>query len=519
VPILKNVVGLDVGTHTLKAVELQQGLRSLETVRMHAEPRDPEIPLSGQIGRMLLMHSFQRDHVVTAARGDRVSMRRLSFPFGERRRLTQAVPFELADQVPFDIDEMVLDWQLADHDRNRSEVIAVLAPRTEVSALIATLHEAGCDPREIEVEGLVLSNLGAAYPLPGTRLLVEIGHEKTTLCALRDGAGVAARSIGVAGRAFTEAVAQERSLSLPNAERYKHEHGIREPGVGSPFPRASAVLDRLGNEILRFANSLEPMLPEGIQTLTLLGGGAQLEGIDAWLAERTRVPAERLGYPPVETGLGFAAGGSPLVFAPALALALRGTARATTRLNLRQDSFARRTDFSRVRREYGSTGILGAVVAVLALLSFSTGAVLESREAGRVEEKMAALYLEAFPGNPAPDDPVAAMREAVREADERAEFLGVYRGNLSALDVLTEISRRVPKDLDVGFEELTIDKQTIRIRVYAKSFEASDRLGAELAKFGPFEKARIGAIETDSRTGVKKFNVTISLGSGDEDAS
>ena len=77
--------------------------------------------------------------------------------------------------------------------------------------------------------------------------------------------------------------------------------------------------------------------------------------------------------------------------------------------------------------------------------------------------------------------------------------------------MLTEISKRVPPDLDVVFEELSIDKQIIRMRVQAKSFEAADRLRVELAKFPPFAKARIGAIETDNKTGAKRFNVTISL--------
>jgi Tfp pilus assembly protein PilN len=103
------------------------------------------------------------------------------------------------------------------------------------------------------------------------------------------------------------------------------------------------------------------------------------------------------------------------------------------------------------------------------------------------------------------------MREAVRSATDRAEFLGVYSGNRSALDLLEEISRRVPADLDVVFEELSIDGQTIRIKVSAKSFEAADRLGAELAKFGPFAQSRIGAIESDRKTDAKNFNVTISL--------
>ncbi|MGH7336531.1 MAG: type II secretion system protein GspL, partial [Myxococcota bacterium] len=256
-PFLKNVLGLDLGSHSIKAVELAQGLRTVEVVRFHAELRDPEQSLAGQLARLLITHSFHRDNVVAALRGDRVSVRRLSFPFAEKRRVAQAVPFELEDQVPFDIGDMVIDWALAEREGPRARVVSVLAPRTEVSALIETLHQARCDARIIEGEGIALANLASSFEFPGSRLLVDIGHTKTTVCALQNGVAVSSRSVGIAGRSFTEAVAQERALSLEQAERWKHERGIAEPGVGSPFPRAEAVLARLANEIRRFAESLE----------------------------------------------------------------------------------------------------------------------------------------------------------------------------------------------------------------------------------------------------------------------
>ena len=212
------------------------------------------------------------------------------------------------------------------------------------------------------------------------------------------------------------------------------------------------------------------------------------------------------------------AGGPPVLYAPAIALALRGTTRRNTDFNFRQDVFAQRLDLSRYRRDFGATAVLVAIVLALALLSFSTRAILESRGAGDVEGQIAALYAQAFPGQELPANPVRELREALRQSQERAEFLGVYSGNRSALDLLQEISARVSQDLDVLFEELSIDGQTIHIRVVATSFEAADRLGAELAKFKPFAEVRIGAIETDRLTGGKKFNVTISLASGGNSA-
>ena len=154
---------------------------------------------------------------------------------------------------------------------------------------------------------------------------------------------------------------------------------------------------------------------------------------------------------------------------------------------------------------------LGAVALVLALVSSVTSTTLEKRRAQRVEQRVQQLYTQVFPGQAVPQNPVASLREAVRSASERAEFLGVYRGNMSALDLLAEISNHVPEDLDIVLEELRIDRQIIRMKVHAKSFEAADRLGAELAKFPPFARARIGAIETDSKRGSKRFDVTISL--------
>ena len=510
-PILKNVLGLDLGSYSLKAVELQQGMRSLSAVHVRSVPRAEEQPLPEVLRRFVEVHRLATDHVVTALRGDRLSVRRLEFPFGERRRLAQAVPFEVEDTLPFELDQVLLDWQMVESERHRSRVVAAIAPRTRVSELIEALHAAGCDARTVEAEGLVLANLCSAFDLPGPRLLVDIGHSKTTFCALHDEKPIAAHSFGVAGRALTEAIAADRGLPLPAAERAKCEHGIVDPVLGGRLAKASAVVDQIGGEIVRFVASLEPSLPARIEDVTLLGGTAQLDRIDEMLSERTGLSVTRLGLPREGLGPGLVAGGSPLVFGPAIALAMRGTARSRTSLNFRQDEFARRVDLSRYRRDFGSTAVMAGIVAVLALASAVSGALLESSTARRAEAESAALYTEAFPSQPAPENPVAAMREAVRDAHARADFLGVYRGNRSALDLLGEISRRVPADLDVVFEELSIDRQTIRIRAFTKSFEAAERLGAELGKFEPFAKVQVGAIETDRRSDMKKFNVTIGL--------
>ena len=101
---------------------------------------------------------------------------------------------------------------------------------------------------------------------------------------------------------------------------------------------------------------------------------------------------------------------------------------------------------------------------------------------------------------------VATMTRAIPEPDGRETL--VPNGVAIGSDVIRET---VPANLDIGLDDISIDRQSVRMRVQAKNFESADRLGAELQKFAPFANTKIGSIETDARTGGKRFTATISL--------
>jgi general secretion pathway protein L len=272
--------------------------------------------------------------------------------------------------------------------------------------------------------------------------------------------------------------------------------------------------------MVRTIGSLEtatgsPEIP-ALTEISLIGGTAHLHRLDDFLAERTGLEVRRLALPPAEMGAALVAGGDPVTFAPAIALAVRGSMRAKTRMNFRQDELARRIDLRKVGREMRWTAALAGIALLLACASAVANLALQSRRAELVEQQTARLYQEAFPGRPVSGSVLAAMKEAVRSTQQRAETLGIYRGNLSALQVLAEISSRVPEDLDVIFEELSIDRQVIQIKGHSPSFGSVDRLRAELAKYAPFSEIAVGDITSDSRRGGQTFSVRISLASGSE---
>lgn len=540
-PMLKNVLGLDLGAHSIKAVELRQTLRGVEPEQLRVQPRadaaethppvaldeaseepgeeapdpGPE-PLQQTLRRFLQLHHLPTEHVVCALDGGRLSSRRLEFPFRDRKRLTAAVPFEVESEVPFEPEDILIGWELVGGERTQGVVNACIAQRKNVAALLDELRGADCEPRVLEAEGFALANLTSVFDLPGTRLLMDLGHRKTTLCLLVEGMAVSSRTFAIGGLQLTEAIAAERGLSLEGAEEAKCEEGVFDSEL-QPTPGTRDVLDRITRELVRTLQSLDPVLgaapSAALDEITLLGGTGRLHRLDEYIASQTGIPTTRLSLPPNAENAALLAGGDPMLFAPALALALRGTAQATTSMNFRQAEFAYRTDLRQFfSKDMRWTAAFAGVVVLLLGVSAATSISLDSARAKRLDAQVAALYVEAFPGQAVPGNPLAAMRNAGVEARDRADYLGVYGGNRSALDLLGELSRRVPSDLEVKFEEVSIDRRVVRIKVFAKSFEAADRLVTELAASPPFTQATIdGEVKASRKRQGKNFNVSIPL--------
>ena len=160
----RSVLGLDVGSHGLKAVELSVSPRSLSAGQFRVHPRvDGSTPLDEHLRRFLSMHHLPTEQLATAIPARQLSTRRLEFPFSDPRRLAQAIPFEIEAETPFDLDDIVVDWNVLSADRQHGVVAATLTRKEHVSSAIETFRAAGCEPQVLEAEGLVLANLAPAF--------------------------------------------------------------------------------------------------------------------------------------------------------------------------------------------------------------------------------------------------------------------------------------------------------------------------------------------------------------------
>ncbi len=513
----RRVLGLDIGSYSLKAVLSRGGLGRLEVRRFMQYPlgASGEDDLASAIRQAMARFRQEEDltgvEFVCAFPGPRASFRRLQLPFTDARKINQTVPFEVETQVPYEIDDLLLDYQILEKGAESAQILVGLTQREALRELLGTCEAGGIDPRILDFDATALSNVAPFLEEgDGFVFIVDLGHAKTCLCGLKEGKLHSVRSIPMGGRALTEALQQDLGAEREEAERRKHEAGLAL--IGSATPTFARSLDRLVKEIERTLNAAENASLGRPDRLLLCGGTAQTRGISEYLQDRLGVPCnplslkrdDRLAWSPGEE--------NSLLLPQALGLSLRGTLSApVSRLNLRRDEFIYQRDFQVVRQKFMPSFAIATALIVLLFSGMLIRTINNRSIAADIESQIEKIFRETNPDVTRIVDPIAQMQLSLTDMKRRTEALGLYAGNVTALDVLREISTRVPPALDVTLKVLSIDEDRIRFQGTTRSFELVERLKTELEKIPFFSSVNVGDVRSE-RDGGKSFNVTIIMG-------
>lgn len=522
----QRILGLDLGSWSVKAVLIETGFRGFQVERAVELPLpviDPSIenPPSLRerqtlaLAELLGDDDLRADAQVVGFPGEESAVRFLRLPFSDSRKVEQIMEGELEDVVPFDLFEGVYDHQILERHPVRGEPgsslsLAVAARNDDVRTFLGHLEEADVDPKFLPVDVLGLYNLyshflagdGTRPETPGLerepaleigdeeveevaaarpegRLLVDIGHARTLVLAASDGGVAHARVIRAGGEDVTRAIARTYNLGWGDAEAGKHADALiataRHPAANDEVQRLSDVIVRglspLVRELRRTLAAVRRERRVDITRIDLLGGGSRLENLPHYLAEALGVPVGMGAAVEqnVESVIVEARRGA---FAGALAGALRAGGDApVSALDLRKGEFAFAGGLQHLRGRVPT--MIAAVATLLVLLlayGILKGRALGAREA-EVDQEFCRVTKEVVGREMCdPDVALSVMRSPPSE-------LGSFKlPETSALDILLELSERVPEDVEVKLTELNLVNERTIIEGEAPSFDAVDRL-------------------------------------------
>ena len=249
---------------------------------------------------------IQPGPLALALNGQMVFPRFTKFPTVPADKLEELVQYEVEQEVPFPVDEIVCDHQfLGQTAEGDTAAMIVAAKLDQVTKVTDVAAAAGFTPVVVDVGPMaVLNALKRSYPaLSGGTVVLDIGA-KTTSLILVENEKIYLRSIPVAGNAITKEIAQAFGCSMEEAEALKRERGyVSLGGVTEDADEISdrvskiirTVLTRLHAEILRSINFYRSQQGGAAPSrMFLTGGSAVLPQIDEFFRETLKIEVDFL---------------------------------------------------------------------------------------------------------------------------------------------------------------------------------------------------------------------------------
>lgn len=327
-------------------------------------------------------------------------------------RFDQLVRYEIEQNVPFPIDEIVCDSQvLGETESGDSSVVVVAARIEQMESIVSAVQAAGFEPIVVDVASFAVSNAVAAFseaPEDECRILLDVGA-KTTSLVIREGGRIYNRSITVAGNMLTKEIAQALGCTFDEAEEIKISKGYVSSGGVSENDDATldtvskvcrTVMTKLNAEISRSINFYRGQQGGGApRKMYMTGGTSLLPGMAEFFSTSLGIetvqfnPFEAIAAGPGIDEMRLSADAALLV--PTVGLALRDANMVDISVNLLPQSVVDARMESR-RVWFVAAGCASFVLAfVCALLGVLHGKdVMEERSAA-VEDRLRALQTKA----------------------------------------------------------------------------------------------------------------------------
>jgi type IV pilus assembly protein PilM len=298
-------VGLDIGSGLIKLVAISHASGGpvltkvaftsvVNDAIVEGEVMDPGI-VADSIKGLMASAGIKAKRVVMAVGGRDVIIKKIAMDRMKDTEAREVIRWEAEQHVPFDMDNVELDFQIldADGDGLQMTVLLVAAKRELVEHKLALLSEIGLSASVVDVDAFALHNaFEVNYPeaMRGVVGLVNIGHETTNINILDDGVPVLTRDIPIGTRRFKEDLQRERGLSAESAEgvlRGTDTNEALEPLLESRGEELAVGLERAAAFLQSASRSAA-----GISRVFTTGGGARIPGLNKLLSDRLRIPVQ-----------------------------------------------------------------------------------------------------------------------------------------------------------------------------------------------------------------------------------
>ncbi len=463
-------LGLDIGTHTLKAVLLSHSLRGGQTI---TAARRIDIAgaggLAGALEQLFSDGSFTGAICVSALPSRSFSFRDLQLPFSEDKKIRQTLAFAVEPLIHLPLDEVWMDYVITGHGKGTDLFVAVVEKKLigEHKTLLAPYVR---ESAAIDVGTVPLASIFVRQPdFPSSALILDVGFAHSTAVFAGKERIYHVRDFFFGAKNVTQAVAG--ALQIDPETAWQIENEIPPEALPSVGGVCTPFLNELKNTSLFLRD--RGRIPDLPARILLTGGGARTPGLSEALSKLFPAPVEEsnlLASGRFKMDEALRASWDPAIMDNALALAARppGKGSGFNFLRREQESNGDRSDISAVLKK---AALAAGIVVVLAGLELGLDYWGMRLKLANLKRDIISEYKRIDPQTTRIVDPIAQIKGRIAEA-KKFSAGRVSPTSATALDILKEVSAAAPKD--ILLHTFSVEEGEASFKGEAPDFDAMD---------------------------------------------
>ena len=316
------LVGLDIGSRSLKAAEISESKRGRELKRFGITDiphgaiedgtiNDPEA-VAESIRQLFKAYNIKERNVAISIGGYSVIVKKIAVQTMDEEQLQETIHFEAEQYIPFDISDVNLDYEILTQsdedveegegeieDGNDSElmdVMLVAAKKDIIEEYESLIHLAGLNPVVMDVDAFALQNAFETGfgDISGCYAIINIGAEELGINAIKNGVSMFTRDSSYGGAQITEAIAAQ--LDVPYEEAEKIKLGGSELDDKTALEEIfTSMVSGWVQETSRALDFLSTTYPdEKIEKIFVSGGACKIPDFIKYLEMETGIPVEEM---------------------------------------------------------------------------------------------------------------------------------------------------------------------------------------------------------------------------------
>ncbi len=528
--MFENIAAIDIGSYAVKLVKIRTGLKDFQVKSFAYEDIDQENDdaldaAKEAIRKILAEENLKGFNVVTNLPMEKEIIRNITFPFSDVEKIAEAIPFEAEENIPFKLDDLVLDFQsLKSRNDSEGRILLAAAHKESLYDFLRVLED--CEIRPVNM-GMEANALFECYKyfnkIPDESIMqLDIGNNKTIINFVANNRLIYTRSISIGlnlihrsimeimKTGYSEAVRLFHHLNVDltsyenNIQRnYYSSLGVQKPKFKKIYDSIIEILNELVEQIILTVKAVgQDCGSIEFSRILLSGGGSNISGIGSVLSREMELPIVALPfldeYKEQKVISQF-----PIAFGTVLCYM---NARKSS-INFLKGEFL--PDIARESKKiYYLAGMFGVLTLIALIMNFIISLVLTYRSNQQYNKLLAEKYKRYFHTNPQSDDPLTDAMKILRKEKKELQNINQFMSNdTSFLELLNEILVSFPRMNDFVLNNLVYNERVIAIDGTAAESTEVDSFKERLIKSKKYESVTLNI--KYSRNREVKFTLTI----------